>query len=322
MINIYIITGFLGSGKTTFLNHFLKHHAYSKNLVIENEFGKINIDSRLITEKIDELVELTNGCMCCSLDNELIEVLAQIIKKDNKPENVFIETTGIADTGNIIGMIKSPEIKKHFDFKACICIVDAENIEDRLAETFETAKQISVSDIVIFNKLNSISIDYYSTIETFIREINPFARLIKSYDGSINFIELNEILDKNEFRIPTNLKNTSLKTVHKINTVYFETTDIFNFGELTYALHVNFLLYPHQLFRLKGFVNTNHNNTRYLVQSTGKHMIFTPVINTDTTTKSELVFIGLQLKTEIIKRILRPAIISSLTMIHDYPSKL
>jgi len=149
MINLYIITGFLGAGKTTFLNHYLKHHATSKNLVIENEFGKVNIDSRLITEKIDEVVELTNGCICCSLDNELVEVLAKIIKNNDKPDNVFIETTGIADTGNIIGIIKSPEVKKYFDFKSSICIVDAENIEDRLLETFETAKQITVSDIII-----------------------------------------------------------------------------------------------------------------------------------------------------------------------------
>jgi G3E family GTPase len=308
MINIYIITGFLGSGKTTFLNHFLKHHSNSKNLVIENEFGRVNIDTRLITEKIDEVVELTNGCMCCSIDNELIEVLAHIIKKENKPNNVFIETTGIADTGNIIGMIKSPEIKKHFNYKASICIVDAENIEDRLSETFETAKQITVSDILIVNKLNSVATHYFSNIQLILKQINPFGKILKSLDGSVDFNDLEILINNNEFKIPLTIGDTSLKTSHKINTVYFETNDSFNLGELTYALHVNFMLYPHQLFRLKGFVNTSPNNIRYLVQSTGKHMVFTPVTNEGNNIKSELVFIGLQLKTETIKRILRPAI--------------
>lgn len=308
MINIYVITGFLGSGKTTFLNHFLKHHYGSKNLVIENEFGKVNIDARLITEKIDEVVELTNGCMCCSLDNELIEVLAHIIKKENKPNNVFIETTGIADTGNIIGMIKSPEIKKHFNFKASICIVDAENIEDRLSETFETAKQITVSDILIVNKLNSVATHYFSEIELILKQINPFGKIIKSFDGSVNFNEFEIILNNNDLQIPLNFVNSTLNTPHKINTVYFETNDSFILGELTYALHVNFMLYPHQLFRLKGFVNTIPNNIRYFVQSTGEHMVFTPVSNENNNSKSELVFIGLQLKSETIKRILRPAI--------------
>jgi G3E family GTPase len=308
MINIYIITGFLGSGKTTFLNHFLKHHSNSKNLVIENEFGRVNIDTRLITEKIDEVVELTNGCMCCSIDNELIEVLAHIIKKENKPNNVFIETTGIADTGNIIGMIKSPEIKKHFNYKASICIVDAENIEDRLSETFETAKQITVSDILIINKLNSVATHYFPNIQLILKQINPFGKILKSLDGSVDFNDLDILINNNEFKIPLTIGDTSLKTSHKINTVYFETNDSFNLGELTYALHVNFMLYPHQLFRLKGFVNTSPNNVRYLVQSTGKHMVFTPVTNEGNNIKSELVFIGLQLKTETIKRILRPAI--------------
>jgi G3E family GTPase len=308
MINLYIITGFLGSGKTTFLNHYLKHHSNSKNLVIENEFGKANIDARLITEKIDEVYELTNGCICCSLDNELIEVLAKIVNGDKIPDNVFIETTGIADTGNIIGLIKSPEIKKHFDFRASICIVDAENIEDRLAETFETAKQITVSDIVIVNKLKLVAFSYYDTIEKLVKEINPFTTIFKSYDGSVDFTEFEEFLNTNTFKIPADIKSTSLKTAHKINTVYFDTEEIFDLGELTYALNVNFLLYPHQLFRLKGFVNTSPNNVRYLVQSTGKHMVFTQVANEGNNVKSELVFIGLQLKTETIKRILRPAI--------------
>ena len=288
----------------------MKHHATSKNLVIENEFGKVNIDSRLITEKIDEVVELTNGCICCSLDNELVEVLAKIIKNNNKPDNVFIETTGIADTGNIIGIIKSPEVKKYFDFKSSICIVDAENIEDRLLETFETAKQITVSDIVIVNKLNTVGINYFGTVEKIVKEINPFAEILKSIDGSVNFTELESILNKGDFKVPINLKNTSLNTPHKINTVYFETNDLFDIGELTYALHVNFLLYPHQLFRAKGFVSTNSG--WYLVQSTGKHMVFTPVKDANSIVKSELVFIGLQLKSETIKRILRPAIKNTL----------
>ena len=307
MINIYLITGFLGSGKTTFLNHFLKYHSSSKNLVIENEFGKINIDAQLITEKIDGVIELTNGCLCCSLDNELIEVLGTIIKSENKPNNIFIETTGIADARNIIDIINSPVIKKYFNFKSCICIIDAENIESRLAETFETAKQIAVSNILIVNKLNNLGKHYFATVEKLLLEINPFGKIVKSCDGSIDFRELEEVITTNKNSIPSTIGNTSLKTVHKINTVYFETNDAFDLDKLKHVLHVNFLLYPHQLFRLKGFVNTMPNNFRYLIQSTGKQVQFTKVLNNNNEIKSELVFIGLQLKTETIKRILRPA---------------
>lgn len=309
MTKIYIITGFLGAGKTTFLNHFLKHHSASKNLVIENEFGKANIDTRLITEKIDEIVELTNGCICCSLDNELIDVLAKVIKKDNKPNHIFIETTGIADTGNIISLLKSEDLKPYFDYKGSICLIDAENIIDRLKETFETGRQIAVSDVIIINKLNNITITNLEKIKEQIKDINPFANQFDSFDGSIKFTLMENYLNDNEFKIPSHLKTTRQQNAHKINSVYFETHNSFDFGELTYALHVNFLLYPHQLFRLKGFVNTNINKQRYLIQSTGKHISITPVENKERNMKSELIFIGLQLKTETIQRILRPAIV-------------
>ena len=289
------------------MNHFLKYRPGS-SIVIENEFGKVNIDAALITEKIDDVVELTNGCMCCSLDNELIEVLARIMKKENKPDHVFIETTGIADTGNIIGMIKSPEIKKYFNFKASICIVDAENVEDRLSETPETAKQIAVSDVLVVNKLSSVAPHYFPHIESVLKQINPFGKILGSFDGSLDFDELDMMLANHEFQMPSGAATTASHAAHKINTVYFETYDSFNFGELKYALHVNFMLYPHQLFRLKGFVNISPDRIRYLVQSTGKHMVFTPVANTGNTARSELVFIGLQLKSETITRILRPAI--------------
>jgi G3E family GTPase len=312
MINTYIITGFLGAGKTTFLNHFLKYHSAENNLVIENEFGKVNIDAKLITEKIYQIIELTSGCICCSLDNELIEVLAKIIHSENKPCNVFIETTGIADAGNIIGMIKSPEIEKHFCLKHTICIVDAENIEDRLAETFEAGKQLSVSDIVVINKLNNVAEHYGKKVKGVVKEINPLATIFKSYDGTIDLSEFARAPNCDDFVVPKATIDITKKTEHKINTVLFETKELLDFEKLVYALHVNFTLYPHQLFRLKGFVRTNRDNNTYLVQSTGKFLSFVPMKLEDSMIKdsSILVFIGLQLKTETITRILRPSIIN------------
>ena len=174
MINTFIITGFLGAGKTTFLNFLLKQHASQSNIVIENEFGKANIDSLLIDEKIDQIVELTSGCICCSLNNELVDSLAKLNKLAKKPDNLFIETTGIADAGNIISILKSPLFEEKFKLINVICIVDAETIEDRLVDTLEAGKQIAVSNLILINKTNLVNKDYLKKLKEKVFHVNGY----------------------------------------------------------------------------------------------------------------------------------------------------
>ncbi|NLR82196.1 CobW family GTP-binding protein [Chitinophaga eiseniae] len=147
-IKAYIITGFLGAGKTTILNSLLQQFTGSRNIVIENEVGKVNIDASLIEAKVDQLYELTSGCICCSLDNDLLEVLGNIPVQEQRPDHVFIETTGIADAGNIIGMFHLPDVQRHYKLENTVCVVDAENIFERLQQAPETGKQVAAADVI------------------------------------------------------------------------------------------------------------------------------------------------------------------------------
>jgi G3E family GTPase len=307
MINTYIITGFLGAGKTTFLNHLLAHHKNQSNLVIENEFGDVNIDSQLIVGKVEQVFELTSGCICCSLDSEFIKTLNHIAENGKKPDNLFIETTGIADAGEIIGILNSPDLRENFSLKHCICILDAQNIEERLVQTYEAAKQITVSDVLVINKVNDSGDQY---LKEMMEQINPFATIFNSSNGLIDFTGLERLPRNNDIAMPKKPKTFTLKTKHSINTVVFETDELLDFNILMNILNVNFSMYSHQLYRLKGLIKTNRGNQNYLVQSTGKYISCVGTnLKGGWKSTSVLVFIGTDLKTATINRILKPAII-------------
>ena len=309
MINTYIITGFLGAGKTTFLNHLLVHHKNQSNLVIENEFGDVNIDSQLIVGKVEQLFELTSGCICCSLDSEFIKTLMHIAENGKKPDNLFIETTGIADAGEIIEILNSPDLRGHFSLKHCICIVDAQNIEERLVQTYEAAKQIAVSDVLIINKLNNSG---DQNLKEMMEQINPFATIFNSSNGLIDFNALEKLPRSSDIVMQKKPKTFTLKTKHSINTVVFETDELLDFNILMNILNVNFSLYSHQLYRLKGLIKTNRGKQNYIAQSTGKYISCVATnIKGGWKSKSVLVFIGTDLKNETINRILKPAIIKN-----------
>jgi G3E family GTPase len=304
-IQVYIITGFLGAGKTTALNSLLAQFSACKNVVVENEFGKVNIDATLIAEKIDHLYELTSGCICCSLDNELLDVLGGILRMANRPDNLFIETTGIADVGNIIGMFHQPDVKAHYELIRTICIVDAENVSERLEQVPEVGKQISCADVIIINKINHLTtpalIDLYQQLE----QANTMAFITTSEDGGIVAKEL----AFSEKPLQQQVTSTPVKHLHKINTVLFESPAAFDLHHLVYVLDFHFNVYPHQLYRIKGYIRANGSDERMLVQSTGKYLSIVPAGSWGNSTPSSvLVFIGKELKTATINRILAPAL--------------
>jgi len=148
-IPVTIITGFLGAGKTTFLNHLLQENTDSRYAIIENEFGAQGIDNELVLRPDETIVELNNGCLCCTLNENLYDILNELFDRRSEFDEINIEATGVADpTGLAEPFIAHPLIKKHFPLKAIICLVDAEQVEDQLKETEEAINQITFSDIL------------------------------------------------------------------------------------------------------------------------------------------------------------------------------
>lgn len=309
-INVYLITGFLGAGKTTLLNNLLKSLEGRRNVVIENEFGKASIDGSLISKQYSQLYELNNGCICCSLDEELYDVLNMLAFSDERPENLFIETTGIADAGTVAEIFKREDVSKVFKLKKVICVTDAETVEDYLNETEETIRQIVVSDLIIINKTNFVSADYLVKLENLMNSLNPFAEIFLSADGQIP-LEILENKRNENFDIAE--KPEAIFTHasgHKIKTVTFKTENEFYKDYLIHTLNVSLMLHYKQIYRIKGFLKLEGSNEKILVQSTGKRLTLESYgsWNENEVPVSELVFIGLGLELSSIQRILRPAI--------------
>ena len=308
-INVFILTGFLGAGKTTLLNQLLKNFEGEKNVVIENEFGKVNIDAQLITNKFEMVYELTNGCICCSLDDELYDALTEVGQKKEEIDNLFIETTGIADVGNIATVFKVVQVAKVFDLKKIICVVDCERIEDVMTEAIEPQRQLIASDCILLNKTQLVSSDYLGKLEATIKDINPFANVIKN--GELN---KDILFEKNSDEKVILNPEINKENAHKINNVLYESNDLFDYGSLLQVLNTTLFLYYHQVFRIKGFVkciNYQSDDRKvkiYEVQSTGKSSMIT-VTEKNNFEKNQLVFIGKNLKTDSITRILRGAVI-------------
>ncbi|NLU92149.1 CobW family GTP-binding protein [Chitinophaga sp. Ak27] len=303
-IKVYIITGFLGAGKTTILNSLLQQFTGSRNVVIENEVGKVNIDASLIDAKIDQLYELTSGCICCSLDNDLLEVLGNILGQEQRPDHVFIETTGIADTGNIIGMFHIPDVQRHYKLECTVCVVDAENIFERLQQAPEAGKQVAAADVIIVNKIQQLPVPQLVYLSQQLEQMNPLAFITTSEKGSISLKDL-------QFRekpLPAKERTAPLKQPHKINTVLFESPIAFDLNMFVFVLDFYCNAYPEQLYRIKGYIRVCNSKEKMLVQSTGRYLhIVSAGEWEDESPSSTLVFIGRELKSATIQRILAPA---------------
>ena len=308
-INVFILTGFLGAGKTTMLNQLLLQFENEQNVVIENEFGKVNIDAQLVKAKYETVYEMTNGCICCSLDDELYDLLSVIAPKRFEIDNLFIETTGIADVGNIITIFKVKQVSSFFKLKKVICVADCQNLEDSIDEAIETQRQLVASDLIVLNKTTTVNATYVNYLSDLVASINPYATIFKSTTG---FLDRKLLSQKhNSKRLAIDVSKYKENT-HKINTVLYESEDIFDYQNLYYTLNTTLLLYYHQVYRIKGFIKCI-NSSNYLaeakvyeVQSTGKTLTIVPIQKSEFK-KNQLVFIGRQLKTDVMARILKSA---------------
>lgn len=308
-INVYLITGFLGAGKTTLLNHLLKNMADSRNVVIENEFGKASIDGSLIARQFSDLYELNNGCICCSLDEELYDVLTILAQSEERPDNLFIETTGVADAGTVAEIFKREDVGKVFKLRKVLCVTDAETVEDYISETEETIRQIVISDLIMINKTGFVTPEYVAKLENMMSSLNPFAEIILSADGKISLDVLEGERKEETGTMPEINQNFTHTNVHKIKTVTYKTENVFYRDYLMHTLNVSLMLHYKQIYRIKGFVKFEGSNEKVLVQSTGKRLTFENYGTWDDADPiSELVFIGVGLEMTTIQRLLRPAI--------------
>lgn len=269
-IPVHIITGFLGSGKTTFLNHFLKSKNNERIVVIENEIGKINIDGATLVTNTNDIIELTAGCICCSLNDELFEVLEELYVKKDEIDRILIETTGIADPGAIAAtFLNHPAVIKDFELINMIGVIDVLFIESWLIETEEAIRQIAASDILLLNKSDQLSDEGKKMdLTVLLSKINPLATILW---GSFGTFPLTEILERQHVQLPEMKLNSvsgSLNNIHeKITTFSFTFSNPFVLAKLNFEINRLLFLSYHQIYRIKGIIAVENYPVKLIFQT-------------------------------------------------------
>ncbi len=180
-VPVSILTGFLGSGKTTLLNRILSEEHGKRIAVIENEFGEVGIDQALVINADEEIFEMSNGCICCTVRGDLIRVLGNLMKRRDKFDYVLVETTGLADPGPVAQtFFMDDEIREEFALDGIVTLVDAAHIEQQLGRSDESTEQIAFADVLVLNKTDLVDGDALDRLETRLRDMNRMARVIRS----------------------------------------------------------------------------------------------------------------------------------------------
>jgi G3E family GTPase len=196
-IPVTVLTGYLGAGKTTLLNRILSEPHGKKYAVIVNEFGEIGIDNDLVVGADEEVFEMNNGCICCTVRGDLVRILDGLMRRKGKFDAIIVETTGLADPAPVAQTFFIDEnVGKKTRLDAVVTVADAKWLTERLKDAPEAKNQIAFADVILLNKTDLVSRDELADVEARIRGINPYARVHKTQRAQI---ALNEVLGRNAF---------------------------------------------------------------------------------------------------------------------------
>ena len=198
-VPVTILTGFLGSGKTTLLNRILSEQHGKRIAVIENEFGEVGIDQALVINAEEEIFEMANGCICCTVRGDLIRVLGNLMKRRDKFDYVVVETTGLADPGPVAQtFFMDDEISSEFSLDGIITLVDTFHINQQLGRSDESTEQIAFADVIVLNKTDLVKETELDKLEARLRKMNKMAKFIRSEMANV---PINSVLDKSAFNL-------------------------------------------------------------------------------------------------------------------------
>ncbi len=185
-VPVTILTGFLGSGKTTLLNRILTEEHGKRIAVIENEYGEIGIDQGLVINADEEVFEMSNGCICCTVRGDLIRVLNNLNKRRDKFDYVLVETTGLADPGPVAQtFFMDDELRAEFSLDGIVTLVDAAHIDQQLGRSDESTEQIAFADVLVLNKTDLVDGEAIDRLEARLRDMNRMARVVRSERANV-----------------------------------------------------------------------------------------------------------------------------------------
>jgi G3E family GTPase len=322
---VTIITGFLGSGKTTLLNHILQNRHNLKVAVLVNELGDINIDSQLLVSLDEDMVELSNGCICCTINDGLVDAVCSVLERKDRIDYLVIETTGIADPLPIILTFVGTELRDFTSLDSILTVVDAETFTPEHFDSEAALKQILFGDIILLNKTDLVSQEKLEELEAYIRTFKIGARILHSQYGQVPLplildvgltpvnayknLEINDNNEHHEHHYHDHEHDRDHKHHHHgHHSQHLENDGFVSFSfqsERPFYVHKfeKFLIeqMPQNVFRAKGILWFSDIDLRHIFQLSG------PRYNLDTDEwfnppKNQLVFIGRNLDVTCIQQ--------------------
>jgi G3E family GTPase len=309
-IPVTVLTGYLGAGKTTLLNRILSENHGKKFAVVINEFGELGVDNDLVVDADEEVFEMNNGCICCTVRGDLIRIIGGLMKRKGQFDGIIVETTGLADPAPVAQtFFVDEDVKRATRLDAIVTVVDAKHLPARLKDSAEAQEQIAFADIIVLNKMDLVSAEEAAAVEAQIKAINPYAEIRRSTKSDV---PLDAVIGRDAFNLARILEKEpdflSGEDHHEhdseVNSVSFEVSKPIDAEKFNAWISQLLQTKGQDLLRTKGILHYAGETRRFAFQAV--HMIadgdYIGEAKAGDPRKSKIVFIGRDLNRPQLRR--------------------